>query len=100
MKTLATLFTLAAAGLMAAGAHAQAAKLVPAQSEVGFSVKQLGVPVEGKSLSGSTRAPAAQRPLSTPGASLDAAQASASVSAISSVDTALTSGVTAMRIIE
>jgi polyisoprenoid-binding protein YceI len=50
MKTLTTaLFALAAAGLLAsAPAQAQTAKLVPAQSEVSFSVKQLGVPVEGK----------------------------------------------------
>lgn len=50
MKTLTTaLFALAAAGLLAAApAQAQTARLVPAQSEVSFSVKQLGVPVEGK----------------------------------------------------
>jgi polyisoprenoid-binding protein YceI len=39
-----------AAVLFASAAHAQApaAKLVPAQSEIGFVSKQLGVPVEGK----------------------------------------------------
>lgn len=44
-----TALTLAAA-LLAGAAHAQspAAKLVPAQSEIGFVSKQLGVPVEGK----------------------------------------------------
>jgi len=40
---------LLAAGLHAAPALAQApAKLVPAQSEVGFVTKQMGVPVDGK----------------------------------------------------
>jgi len=51
MKTLSTaLLAFAAAGLLAAApARAQtAAKLVPAQSDVSFSVKQMGVPVEGK----------------------------------------------------
>ncbi|WP_428421777.1 YceI family protein [Methylibium sp.] len=56
MKTLSapliSLAVLAAAGLVAASgaAHAQAAvaKLVPAQSEIGFVSKQMGVPVQGK----------------------------------------------------
>lgn len=46
------LMSLAAAGLMAAAvpAHAQApaAKLLPAQSEIGFVSKQMGVPVQGQ----------------------------------------------------
>ena len=39
-----------AIALLAGAAHAQTpdAKLVPAQSEIGFVSKQLGVPVEGK----------------------------------------------------
>ncbi|MGA0612525.1 YceI family protein [Caldimonas sp. KR1-144] len=51
MKTLSTaLLALAAAGLLAATpAGAQtAARLVPAQSDVSFSIKQMGVPVDGK----------------------------------------------------
>jgi polyisoprenoid-binding protein YceI len=43
------ILTLLAAGLHAAPALAQApAKLVPAQSEVSFVTKQMGVPVEGR----------------------------------------------------
>lgn len=52
MKTLSTaLIALAAAGLLLAAAPAgaqTAAKLVPAQSDVSFSIKQMGVPVDGK----------------------------------------------------
>jgi polyisoprenoid-binding protein YceI len=52
MKTLLTLGLAlgASVALLAAPAPAcaQVAKLVPAQSEVSFSVKQMGVPVEGK----------------------------------------------------
>lgn len=50
-KTLSTaLFAVAAAGLLAtASAQAQTtARLVPAQSDVSFSIKQMGVPVEGR----------------------------------------------------
>jgi polyisoprenoid-binding protein YceI len=50
MKTkLLTLAALACGGLHAAAALAQTpAKLVPAQSEVAFVTKQMGVPVDGK----------------------------------------------------
>jgi polyisoprenoid-binding protein YceI len=53
MKTLITAVVALGAAFTLLGAPAPAcaqpaAKLLPAQSEVGFSVKQMGVPVEGK----------------------------------------------------
>lgn len=47
ISKLLTLATFATAALLATAAHADQA-LVPAQSEIGFSVKQMGVPVEGR----------------------------------------------------
>ena len=51
MRGIRTVVQLVAALLLASAAHAQSAapaKLVPAQSEVTFQIKQSGVPVDGK----------------------------------------------------
>ena len=48
MTTLRALIALCLAGLCAVATAQTSAKLIPAQSEIGFTSKQMGVPVDGK----------------------------------------------------